>query len=127
MKRFFVLIGGLLLAGILAACSAQAEPSTLDAPPPTDAATEVITEGEFVPEDSATEVVAEEETAPTATEVVAAEPTAETVVEEEAAQSAGYNPPDWASIELVDARTGETFSLTDYEGKTVYIHPMAMW
>jgi len=112
MKRFFVLIGGLLLAGILAACSAQTDPTTLDAPPPTDAATRVVTE---------------EPAAPTATEVVAVEPTAETVAEAEAAQSTGYNPPDWAAIELVDARTGETFSLTDYEGKTVYIHPMAMW
>ena len=38
-----------------------------------------------------------------------------------------YNGPDWAHIELVDARNGETFTLADFAGKTVYVEPMATW
>lgn len=35
--------------------------------------------------------------------------------------------PAWQTIELTDARTGETFSLDDFEGKTVLVEPMAIW
>lgn len=35
--------------------------------------------------------------------------------------------PDWQTIEFTDARTGETFSLADYAGKTIYVEPMATW
>lgn len=38
-----------------------------------------------------------------------------------------YNGPEWTHIELVDARTGETFTLADFAGKTVYVEPMATW
>ncbi len=35
--------------------------------------------------------------------------------------------PAWQSIELTDARTGETFSLGQFEGRTVFVEPMAVW
>lgn len=35
--------------------------------------------------------------------------------------------PEWQLVELVDARTGETFTLGDFYGKTVFIEPMATW
>lgn len=38
-----------------------------------------------------------------------------------------YNGPEWATIQLTDARTGATFSLSDYAGKVVYVEPMATW
>jgi thiol-disulfide isomerase/thioredoxin len=34
---------------------------------------------------------------------------------------------DWQNIELTDARTGETFTLASFSGKTVYVEPMATW
>jgi thiol-disulfide isomerase/thioredoxin len=34
---------------------------------------------------------------------------------------------DWLNTPLVNARTGETFTLTSFAGKTVYIEPMATW
>lgn len=34
---------------------------------------------------------------------------------------------EWQNIELVDAVTGEKFSLADYEGKAVYVETMATW
>jgi thiol-disulfide isomerase/thioredoxin len=35
--------------------------------------------------------------------------------------------PIWHALPLVDARTGETFTLADFAGKTVYVEPMATW
>ncbi len=33
----------------------------------------------------------------------------------------------WQNIELTDARTGETFTLASFSGKTVFVEPMATW
>ena len=35
--------------------------------------------------------------------------------------------PAWQSLELTDVATGETFTLGGFEGKTVYVEPMATW
>ena len=35
--------------------------------------------------------------------------------------------PTWHALSLVDARSGQAFTLADFEGKTVYIEPMATW
>ncbi len=33
----------------------------------------------------------------------------------------------WQTLPLVDARTGESFTLADYSGRTVFVEPMATW
>jgi hypothetical protein len=33
----------------------------------------------------------------------------------------------WGALPLRNARTGEMFTLNDFVGKTVLVHPMAMW
>jgi hypothetical protein len=44
------------------------------------------------------------------------------------AENAPVNPrPDWLTLPLTNARTGETFTLADFAGKTVFVHPMATW
>jgi cytochrome oxidase Cu insertion factor (SCO1/SenC/PrrC family) len=35
--------------------------------------------------------------------------------------------PAWHSLPLTDARSGQTFTLADFAGKTVYVEPMATW
>jgi thiol-disulfide isomerase/thioredoxin len=35
--------------------------------------------------------------------------------------------PDWFKADLVEARSGETFRITDYKGKVVLVETMAMW
>jgi cytochrome oxidase Cu insertion factor (SCO1/SenC/PrrC family) len=35
--------------------------------------------------------------------------------------------PAWQTLPLVDARTGQSFTLADFAGKTVYVEPMATW
>jgi cytochrome oxidase Cu insertion factor (SCO1/SenC/PrrC family) len=43
------------------------------------------------------------------------------------ASSPAADRPDWHALPLVDARTGQTFTLADLAGKTVYVEPMATW
>src|SRR5215475_4612241 len=33
----------------------------------------------------------------------------------------------WHALPLVNARTGQAFTLADFAGKTVYVEPMATW
>ncbi len=35
--------------------------------------------------------------------------------------------PDWFSISLTDAQTGETFTMNDFAGKVVLLETIAMW
>jgi peroxiredoxin len=35
--------------------------------------------------------------------------------------------PDWFAMELVDAQTGETFTINDYAGKVILLETMAIW
>jgi cytochrome oxidase Cu insertion factor (SCO1/SenC/PrrC family) len=50
-----------------------------------------------------------------------------TVTAEAGPSAAAVERPDWQTIELVNAHTGETFTLADFDGKTVYVEPMATW
>lgn len=35
--------------------------------------------------------------------------------------------PEWFGMELIDAQTGETFTMNDYAGKVVLLEAMAIW
>ena len=35
--------------------------------------------------------------------------------------------PAWLAMPLANARTGETFTLADFQGRAVYVEPMATW
>lgn len=35
--------------------------------------------------------------------------------------------PEWFGMELVDAQTGETFTMNDYAGRVILLEAMAMW
>lgn len=37
------------------------------------------------------------------------------------------NAPAWQKSTLADARTGDLFTLSDFQGKTLFIEPMATW
>ncbi|MBZ0288769.1 MAG: TlpA family protein disulfide reductase [Anaerolineae bacterium] len=54
-----------------------------------------------------------------------ATPTAESLPG--AAQSAASTSPAWFTLPIVNAHTGETFTLADFAGKTVWVEPMATW
>lgn len=64
----------------------------------------------------------------------AADMTEDVMVEEEEmaddaeiAMEPAVDRPPWQHLSLIDARTGESFSLADFEGKTVFVEPMATW
>jgi thiol-disulfide isomerase/thioredoxin len=47
--------------------------------------------------------------------------------ESEDDEMAGAMLPAWQTIALTDAATGEAFTLGDFQGKTVFVEPMATW
>jgi thiol-disulfide isomerase/thioredoxin len=51
--------------------------------------------------------------------------TDETITDETMADT--MDSPAWQQIALTDVRTGETFTLADFAGKTVFVEPMATW
>lgn len=51
----------------------------------------------------------------------------EEAIETAEAEAVDYNGPDWTQLELVNARTGEPFTIADFAGKTVFVEPMATW
>lgn len=71
----------------------------------------------------------QETPAPTPTEALstpaASEPADAPAEPEQAAPPAAL--PAWQTLPLTDARTGETFTLADFSGKTVFVEPMATW
>lgn len=46
---------------------------------------------------------------------------------QEAASVPAASKPAWQTLPLVNARSGETFTLGDFEGQTVFVEPMATW
>lgn len=54
-------------------------------------------------------------------------PTVESVSDAAESQTVAYNGADWTHIPLTNAVTGETFTLADFAGKAVFVHPMATW
>lgn len=42
-------------------------------------------------------------------------------------EAMGTDRPAWQQVALTNARTGETFTLADFEGQTVFVEPMATW
>lgn len=93
-------LGALLAAAIiLAACAAPA--ALAAAPAPAAVKTDAIATEEAMTDEAMSE-----------------EPMAEELAMERAA---------WQSIPLTDARSGATFTLADYAGKTVFVEPFATW
>jgi hypothetical protein len=62
---------------------------------------------------------------PTATVAIATRDTAANGSSDQSATE--YGGPEWTKLPLTNAHTGETFTLANFAGKTVYIEPMATW
>ncbi len=68
------------------------------------------------------------ETEPTDIAIATATTEDTTTAEEPVVEQApAYNGPEWTTIELTNAVTGETFTLADFAGQAVFVHPMATW
>ncbi|MCC6604265.1 MAG: TlpA family protein disulfide reductase [Anaerolineae bacterium] len=49
------------------------------------------------------------------------------MAEEMTEDMAMSDAPAWMTVSLTDVRSGETFTLADFAGKTVFVEPMATW
>lgn len=125
---------GIFLAGafsfMLAACGAPA--STTSTQPTAAAMVEQSTEAAMAQPTAVTAttqptaILSEQPTvAPTV--VPTSVPTVAPTAAPTAAPMSEKALPAWQTVALTDARTGETFSLADFAGKTVYVEPMATW
>lgn len=90
---------------------------------PTIEASSVAIEVEPTIEPTAEPVVIEATVEPTSISTVV-EPTVEAT---SISVSNAYNAPEWTNLTLINARTGESFTLADFAGKTVFVEPMATW
>ncbi|MCU0511327.1 MAG: TlpA family protein disulfide reductase [Anaerolineae bacterium] len=108
--RPLILNGLLLLA--LAACSTAPAAGPTAAPAPTETAVLSMT-AEAAP------MTEEAHSGSSGSAMM----TAEAAPMTDSAASA----PAWAALPLVNARTGATFTLGDFAGKTVFVEPMATW
>lgn len=123
---------------LLSACSSPeaAAPATTPemaeptAVPATDSAmAEDAADEEATPEEAAeevAEVVAEEEVAEEAADESMEDAEDEAMAESDAANDELARPA-WQQLPLTNARTGESFTLADFAGKTVYVEPFATW
>ncbi len=51
----------------------------------------------------------------------------EAAMDDEMAESELSGLPGWQTLVLTNARTGEQFTLADFNGQTVFVEPMATW
>ena len=104
-RNYLILI--VLIAALLAACA----PAASNTQVPAQANTPLVP----------TRAPAQTAATPTVEALTAADQNA---VQAPAAVS---NAPAWLSLPITDARTGSTFTLADFAGKTVWVEPMATW
>lgn len=118
-----LLVMGMLVVG---ACGAPEAPTTAGPAATTAVATTTPTAEAATGEPVATEAAPVEASADlSGTEAVSeTEPVA--MAEPTEAEGA-VERPDWQLLPLTDARTGASFTLADFAGKTVYVEPFATW
>lgn len=91
---------------LLTACAPAAQPAPVSTEPP---------------------VSATDAPAPVATTDGAQEPTFSPLAPPTDTPAPVVEPGDWQTIAFTNARTGETFTLADFAGKTVFVESMATW
>ncbi len=117
MKKAHLIVSLLLLSGLLlAACSAQ--PQAAEAIPTAEVAADAGQEA--MPETDATAM--DESASPHGDTAEAAMETQDDTMSDAAAMT-----PAWLQASLTNVRTGETFAITDFQGKVVLVETLAMW
>lgn len=116
---------------ILSACAANQADETVSGL--TNATAVVIDTQENEISDTITDDVdesdvnADQDTAGSETESEESDKAEDSSISEVDEGVSGLNRPAWQSLAITNARSGETFSLADFEGQTVFVEPMATW
>ena len=131
MKIFAVLLTTLLL---LVACGGSGEtavePSTSETTQTTATDDEMMDESmdeEMMEDESMDDDMAMTEHEEGMAEMEETMEEMEEMAEEMDEDMAMSDAPAWKTIALTDVRSGETFTLADFAGKTVFVEPMATW
>ena len=132
MKKMMMILL-ILFSLLLAACGGSSAPAETAVEQPQvasqDTTAEASAEEPMTDEPMADETMDEEPMAEEMAEEMADEPMAEEPMDEEPMdeETAVATGPAFLTAELTDARTGDTFTLADFAGQTVYVEPMATW
>lgn len=123
MFKAFALAFVLMFA---AACSGGAQETAQLATdvPPTDLPATSIPATDEPAEENADEAMPTVENAEDTSDF---ENNEEATTEDSTATETLMERPAWQTMTLTDARSGETFTLADFEGQTVFVEPMATW
>lgn len=126
MKKMMYLGVLLLLALLMAACNAAggAEPVTAVTSPTT---AETVMEGTTGGAAMSDDTMMEEKEAEAAMSDETMMEEAGAAMMEDMAEDTMMPKPTWQTIALTDVRTGQTFTLADFAGKTVFVETMATW
>jgi len=81
---------------------------------------------EMASDEMASDEMASEDTQSEHSDQTMEEETAD-MAEEMEGSAMSADLPAWQTLPLSDARTGDTFRLADFAGKTVFVEPMATW
>jgi thiol-disulfide isomerase/thioredoxin len=143
MKKGLYLTLALLFLLVLAACSASGGSEPEEAMPETTGGNSDVAleekEGEMAESadeammaegDHPDEAVMEDKEGEEATsdEAMMEDKEGEEAISSEMADDAAMmDKPVWQTIALTDVRSGQTFTLADFAGKTVFVEPMATW
>ncbi len=138
MRKELVLTLALAMLLLLSACSASGdEAPTVSAPTPAVVVEEAAESEAEAVEKMAPEAESQSDHPDTdaemsedmASEDTASEDTAseDAVTESEENETMNLDLPAWQTLALTNARTGESFALADFAGKTVFVEPMATW
>ncbi|NNJ09243.1 TlpA family protein disulfide reductase [Chloroflexales bacterium ZM16-3] len=113
-------LAGAALALTLAACGAAttSAPASVAEPPTADTM--------MADAPTAEAMMADAPTAEAMMDDHADAPTAEAMMDDHA-DAMMADAPAWQQVALTDARSGQSFTLADFAGKTVYVEPMATW
>ena len=120
LKIYLLLLVALL---VLAACGGGGEETAVEPSTSQTATTDEEMMEESMEEDEmadSSEEESMEEMEETAEEM-------DEVAEEMDDDMAMSDAPAWMTIPVTDVRSGETFTLADFAGKTVFVEPMATW
>ncbi|MAU01737.1 MAG: hypothetical protein CL608_31750 [Anaerolineaceae bacterium] len=129
LKLYFLLLLALLLVACGGAAETAVEPSTSETTTSDELMDETMDESmdDEMMEDESMDDEAMTEHEEGMEEMEETMDEMEEMAEEMDDDMAMTDAPAWMNIPVTDVRTGETFTLADFAGKTVFVEPMATW
>ncbi|KPK03931.1 MAG: hypothetical protein AMJ56_18315 [Anaerolineae bacterium SG8_19] len=130
MRKEFYLVLAIVILLLLSACTAsqpEAPPAATSAPAEPVAEAETMSVEEAQDENMAEAGEQSGQEAESEMEPEMADQPEEMAADDSMDVTMASDRPAWQQLALTNARTGESFTLADFEGRTVFVEPMATW